>query len=284
MSPEEARRVAALNLEGIGFVKESRRFYPNKELAAHLLGYVGIDNTGLGGIEFAYDTQIRGKDGDVLVHTDARRHVFSRFERPPTVGLDGRADHRPVPAARRRARAARRASRENRAAGGTAIIMNPRTGEILAMANEPTFNPNAYRDVARDRAPQPRRAGSLRARLDVQDRHRVGGDRRAGDADRHDDRHEPGLHPHRLGDASHDTSQPRRAVVHRRDRQVEQRRRDQDRLQGRHRAARASTCSGSASAGRVARLPRREPRHRLGSGEVDRERAGVRCRWAIRWP
>ena len=67
---------------------------------------------------------------------------------------------------------------ENRAAGGSAIVMNPHTGEILAMANEPTFNPNAYRDVDGDRAPQPRRAGSLRAGLDVQGRHRVGGDRR----------------------------------------------------------------------------------------------------------
>ena len=56
--------------------------------------------------------------------------------------------------------------------------MNPQTGEILAMANEPTFNPNAYRDVAEKRPAQPRRAGPLRAGLDVQDRDRVGGDRR----------------------------------------------------------------------------------------------------------
>jgi cell division protein FtsI (penicillin-binding protein 3) len=49
--PDQARRVAALNLEGIGFMKEHRRYYPNKELAAHLLGYVGVDSTGLAGIE-----------------------------------------------------------------------------------------------------------------------------------------------------------------------------------------------------------------------------------------
>src|SRR3954468_3580144 len=65
VSPDEAKRVAALNLEGIGFIKEDRRFYPNKELAAHLLGYVGLDNQGLNGLEFTYDAQIRGKAGTV---------------------------------------------------------------------------------------------------------------------------------------------------------------------------------------------------------------------------
>src|SRR5204862_371908 len=86
VSPDEARRVGELNLEGIGFLKESRRFYPNKELAAHLLGFVGSDNKGLGGLEAAYDQQIRGKDGQILVQTDARRHAFNRVERPPTTG------------------------------------------------------------------------------------------------------------------------------------------------------------------------------------------------------
>src|ERR1044072_3810427 len=59
VAPDQARRVAALNLDGIGFVKESKRFYPNKELAAHLLGYVGVDNTGLNGLEYTYDSKIR---------------------------------------------------------------------------------------------------------------------------------------------------------------------------------------------------------------------------------
>ena len=86
VAPDQAERVAALNLEGVGFIKESKRFYPNKELAAHLLGWVGIDNKGLSGIEYTYDPQIRGKAGTISVHTDARRHAFSRFERPPTSG------------------------------------------------------------------------------------------------------------------------------------------------------------------------------------------------------
>ena len=144
VSPDEARRVAALGLDGIGFIKESRRFYPNKELAGHLLGYVGVDGNGLEGLEWTYDSQIRGKPGTVLIHTDARRHVFSRFERPPTTGstieltIDEYLQHVAE-------RELRRGVMENHAAAGSVIIMNPRTGEILAMANEPTFNPNAYR-------------------------------------------------------------------------------------------------------------------------------------------
>ena len=78
------------------------------------LGYVGIDNDGLGGIESTYDSQIRGKAGTILVQTDAKRHAFSRFERPPTAGVERRADDRRVPAAHRRARAARRRGREPR--------------------------------------------------------------------------------------------------------------------------------------------------------------------------
>lgn len=145
VAPDQAQRVAALNLDGIGFIKESKRFYPNKELAAHLLGWVGIDNTGLSGLEYTYDPQIRGKAGTILVHTDARHKAFSRFERPPTSGssveltIDENLQH----IAERELHAGVVA---NKAEGGTAIIMNPRTGEILAMANEPTFNPNAYRD------------------------------------------------------------------------------------------------------------------------------------------
>jgi cell division protein FtsI (penicillin-binding protein 3) len=150
VDPEKARRVAALNLDGVGFVKESRRFYPNKELAAHVLGWVGIDNQGLSGLEYTYDPQIRGKKGTILIQTDARRHAFSRFERPPTAGstVELTVDEYLQYVAERELHAG---VVENLAAGGSAIIMKPRTGEILAMANEPTFNPNAYRDFDDDR-------------------------------------------------------------------------------------------------------------------------------------
>jgi cell division protein FtsI (penicillin-binding protein 3) len=145
ISPEAAQRVAALGLDGIGFIKESRRFYPNKNLAAHTLGYVGIDNNGLSGIESAYDSQIRGKPGTVLVTTDGRGHVFSRVERPPTSGssIELTVDRYLQHIAERELHAG---IIENRAAGGTVVILDPSTGEILSMASEPTFNPNAFGD------------------------------------------------------------------------------------------------------------------------------------------
>ena len=146
VSPDHKRRVEDLNLEGVGFMTESKRFYPNKELAAHLLGWVGVDNIGLGGLESTYDSIIRGKPGKVLVQTDARRHAYSRTEWPPTAGstveltIDEYLQH----VAERELEAG---VRENRAGSGTAIVMNPHTGEILALANVPTFNPNAFRDA-----------------------------------------------------------------------------------------------------------------------------------------
>jgi cell division protein FtsI (penicillin-binding protein 3) len=134
VNPDEAQRVKALNLDGIASQKESRRYYPNNELAAHLLGFVGLDNKGLGGIESAYDSQIRGKEGKILVHTDARRRAFSRFERPPTTGstIELTVDEYLQHIAERELHVG---VVENRAQSGTAIIMDPHTGEILAMAN-----------------------------------------------------------------------------------------------------------------------------------------------------
>ena len=144
VTPDEARRVRALALPGITLLKESRRYYPNSELAAHVVGYVGLDNVGLGGIESAYDSQIRGKAGKVVIQTDAKRHaIFSRVERPATAGagveltIDQYLQH----VAERELRVG---VEENRAIAGTAIVMDPRSGEILALANWPTFNPNAF--------------------------------------------------------------------------------------------------------------------------------------------
>ncbi len=157
VSVDAARRIRELDLEGIGLVKESRRFYPNKELAAHLLGYVGIDNNGLHGIEARYDKEVRGRPGRVLVQTDAHNRAFSRVESPPTAGvsLELTIDKLIQHIAERELRAA---VLEHDAAGGTVIVMDPSTGEILALANEPTFNPNSFSastpDARRNRATQ----------------------------------------------------------------------------------------------------------------------------------
>ncbi len=144
-SLEDARRVRALDLPGVMLFKESRRYYPGRELAAHLLGYVGIDNKGLAGLESTYDARVRGREGRMLVQTDARRHaVLTREERPPTAGdsLELTIDQNLQYIAERELRAGIDA---HRGAAGTAIIMEPHTGEILALANWPTFNPNTFR-------------------------------------------------------------------------------------------------------------------------------------------
>lgn len=143
----QAARVRELNLKGIGFMPESQRFYPNGTLAAHVLGYVGTEHHGLGGIEHAYNKLIEGQSGITLVQSDAKGMVFSREEQPPTTGasLELTIDTYLQHLAERELREGVVASR---ATGGTAIIMNPRTGEILAMANEPTFDPNEYREAS----------------------------------------------------------------------------------------------------------------------------------------
>ena len=144
--PDQAKRVAALDLPGIGFIKESKRTYPNSDLASHVLGYVGIDNVGLAGIEAAYDRLILGRAGTVLVERDARGSAFSRVERPPTAGasLELTIDEYLQHVAERELRDGIKWAG---ASGGSAIIMDPYTGEILALANAPDFNPNSYRDA-----------------------------------------------------------------------------------------------------------------------------------------
>ena len=157
VSIDTARRVRLLDLDGIYLLKQNRRFYPNRELAAHLIGYVGIDNQGLSGLESSYDEKIAGQPGTALVQTDARRRAFSRVERPPTAGvtLELTIDKYVQHIAERELRAA---VQEHDAAGGSVVILDPATGEILALANEPTFNPNSYSasdaDARRNRATQ----------------------------------------------------------------------------------------------------------------------------------
>ena len=157
VSIDTARRVRQLGLKGVWFLKENRRFYPNRELAAHLIGYVGIDNQGLFGLESRYDEEIAGRPGTVLIQTDAHSRAFSRVERPPTAGvtLELTIDKYIQHIAERELRAA---IREHNAAAGSVVILDPATGEILALANEPTFNPNTFSlsdaDARRNRATQ----------------------------------------------------------------------------------------------------------------------------------
>ncbi len=157
VSPRVAEQMRALDLDGIDFVKENRRYYPNGRLAAHLLGHAGVDNQGLHGLESLYDETLAGEPGRILVQRDAQQQAFSRVERRPTAGvslelsIDSFVQH----VAERELRAA---VREHGADGGSVVVLDPRTGDILALANEPTFDPNAWRrasaDTRRNRATQ----------------------------------------------------------------------------------------------------------------------------------
>ena len=143
VTPEEATRVRDLNLKGVYFQRETKRFYPKGDLAAQAIGYVGLDDKGLGGIEYALDDEIKGKPGRVLLASDARRRTFHSTEWAGVPGknvvltLDEKIQYIAEKALAEEVASAH-------AAGGVAIVQNPNTGEILALANQPTFNPNDF--------------------------------------------------------------------------------------------------------------------------------------------
>jgi len=136
-----ARRVRALGLRGIYFQSESKRFYPKRTLAASVLGYVGMDDKGLAGIERSFQEELNGVNGRVVFTLDARRKMFGRVEQPPQPGsnivltLDEKIQYIAE-------KELAQAMEETRAKSGTVVVQNPRTGEILALANAPSFNPN----------------------------------------------------------------------------------------------------------------------------------------------
>ena len=146
----EAAKVKALGLRGIYFEKESKRFYPNRELAAHVLGYVGMDDEGLSGLEFAYQRKIGGLPGRVLLRSDARQRSFSSIEKPPEPGEDLvlTIDQTLQYLAEQELAAQ---VKQSNALGGTVIVMQPHSGEILAMASYPAFNPNHYAKYSPER-------------------------------------------------------------------------------------------------------------------------------------
>ena len=143
---ETADRIRSLNLRGIYFQKESKRFYPKGELAAQVIGYVGTDDEGLSGIEREYDEKLRGRPGEMLISVDARRKWFGSVEKQPEPGQNVvlTIDQQIQYIAERELDTA---MEQTHAISGTVIVENPRTGEILALANRPTFNPNLTREI-----------------------------------------------------------------------------------------------------------------------------------------
>jgi cell division protein FtsI (penicillin-binding protein 3) len=144
LSPETAVKVKALNLKGIYFQKEFQRFYPDSEIAAQVLGYVGVDDNGLGGMEQKFDSRLHGQPGRMYAAMDARRHVMGSTEREPQPGanLVLTIDENIQFIAERALDAA---MQRTRADNGTAVVQDVHTGQILALAIRPTFNPNDFR-------------------------------------------------------------------------------------------------------------------------------------------
>ena len=141
-----AGRIRALNLKGIYFQKEPKRFYPKNDLAAQVIGYVGMDDEGLAGIERSFNQRLSGRPGKMLISMDARHRWFGRVEKNPEPGqnlvltIDEDVQH----IAEKELDAA---MQKTHAEAGTVVIQNPKTGEILALANRPTFNPNNSRGL-----------------------------------------------------------------------------------------------------------------------------------------
>jgi len=146
VSSKEAERIRALQLPGVSFLKENRRFYPNSQLAAHLIGFVGLDSKGLEGIEFQYDallngeSQVRTATRDALGREIAMGNVpFEKEDhyRNIVLTVDKSVQHIAETELDR-------GVEKWGAKGGMVIAMDPSTGKILAMASYPTFNPNQF--------------------------------------------------------------------------------------------------------------------------------------------
>ena len=151
VSDQDAERVRALNLTGIYFQKEMKRFYPKGELAAHVLGYVGLDDNGLAGFEFGMNKAIKGQPGRLLVAADARHRSFLSTEVKGEPGnsavltIDENIQYIAE-------RVLAETVDKSHAAGGAVVVQNPQTGRILAMANYPTLDANDYtKSPAQDR-------------------------------------------------------------------------------------------------------------------------------------
>jgi cell division protein FtsI (penicillin-binding protein 3) len=147
LSAAAATRIRQLNIRGIYFQKENQRFYPKRDLAAAVLGYVDIDGKGLGGIEYQLDDRIRSKAARMLILTDARNRWYESADKAPDTGWSVilTIDENIQFIAEKELATA---MEQTHAKAGTVIVQDPANGEILAMASWPKFNPNAPAESA----------------------------------------------------------------------------------------------------------------------------------------
>lgn len=160
--PDEVAAVKALGIPGIGLSKEAKRFYPQRELAAQVIGIVGTDGKGLDGIERAFDDELSGQSGQLTGLRDARgrkllphglANPLERQGAAVSLTIDRHIQHVAD-------KALVKAVEESRAIAGSVVVLDPKTGELLALSNYPRFNPNTPEKM-------PREAGRNRAALDA---------------------------------------------------------------------------------------------------------------------
>ena len=141
LDADVANKIVELNLPGLQTQLEPKRYYPNGSLAAHVLGYVGLDGKGLGGVEQFYNAKISGEAGHLLVEKDAYGKAYESYEIASKPGqsviltIDQTIQYQAE-------QALQAAVQRSHAKSGTVIVLDPRSGEILALANAPTFDPN----------------------------------------------------------------------------------------------------------------------------------------------
>lgn len=153
IDPQLARQIDDLNIPGIYLQKEYRRYYPDGEVAAHLVGFTNIDDNGLEGLELVFDEKLQGLEGVERIIRDGKRRMVEHVEniRSPEAGENVRLtiDRRLQYLAYRELKLA---VAQQKAKSGSLVLMNPQTGEILAVANQPAFNPNDLSTLKRGQA------------------------------------------------------------------------------------------------------------------------------------
>lgn len=150
MDPEDYEKVHGLidskKWQGFAFVEESRRFYPNGPMAANVLGFVGIDDKGLDGLEMSLDSLIRGSQERQTILTDARGHPILKSALAPFKAKKEKSVYLTIDQNIQfyAERALDRAMANTHASGGIIIVMDPKTGDILALGNRPSYDPNHF--------------------------------------------------------------------------------------------------------------------------------------------
>jgi cell division protein FtsI (penicillin-binding protein 3) len=142
VSPELADRIAALKLPGIHDQREYRRYYPGGDVMAHVLGFTGVDDKGQEGIELAFEAQLAGKPGSRRVIKDRRGRVVEDVSRSARRRMGARSPCRSTTRSSTSPTRPQAGHDDHKAKAGGVVVLDAKTGEVLALANAPTYNPN----------------------------------------------------------------------------------------------------------------------------------------------